>query len=527
MLRALLLLPSLLGAALAGPISGPRECARGSTEWCQDLRAASACGALEHCRGAVWSKPTAKSLPCSVCLDVAAAASNGLNPEATETDTLTLLMKTCAWLPSQESSIRCQGMVAAHPSAVLSLLGGAPGSSPAPVCVALTLCQPLQRPPATQGLPQEDTAEAMAPFMAPGPVSFQPPQAPEGAVCQDCVQLVTRLQAALDSNLPRLAEATTQEQCESLGPGLDLLCKNYVHRLFAPTEQMLRLAAPEEVCAKAAFCDEPEAPAHLAHVSAENGVPSLELASPRRRGEVQMQAGLTCEVCLEVVQQLEQWLDTNSTETMISHALERVCNAMPIQIAHQCVTLVDRYSPSLVEFVTRVSPEQVCTAVKLCGSRRRARSVHGAHARHRTPATTPDPLLDAEAQGSFCNGCKRLLGVSTRNLDRKSTKHDILMAFKGGCSVLPLPYTIQCNRFVADYEPVLIASLREMMDPDALCKKVGACHPPRPTLLGTDQCALGPSFWCKSQELAEMCRALEHCQRHVWKGMAPTQGQHA
>ncbi|KAG8508665.1 Proactivator polypeptide-like 1 [Galemys pyrenaicus] len=526
MLGALLLLPSLLGAALAGPLPGPHDCARGPTAWCRDLRAASACGALEHCHGTVWSEPTARSLPCDVCLDVAAAAGNGLNPEATDTDALTLLMKTCEWLPSREASASCQALVAAHPSAVLSLLGRAPGSTPSPVCAALALCQPLQRPPATQGRPQEDTAEAVAPLMAPGPASFPPPRAPGGAVCRDCVRLLVRLQAALDSSLPQLVEATTREQCEALGPGLAPLCKSYVHRLLAPAEHTLGQLAPEEVCARGAFCDAPEAPARLAAGSALDGVPALELASPRRRGEMQMQAGLTCEVCLQVVQELDQWLESNSTEAMISHALERVCSFMPVQVVRQCVSLVDTYGPSLVELVARVSPEQVCTVIKLCGSRRRARSVHGAHAGHHAQATTPDPLLDAEAQGSFCNGCKRLLGVSIRNLDRKSTKHDILVAFKGGCSVLPLPYTIQCSRFVADYEPVLIASLKEMMDPDALCRKVGACHPPRAPLLGPDQCVLGPSFWCSSRERAEMCRALEHCQRHVWKGLAPPDGQH-
>ena len=130
MLCALLLLPGVLCAALAGSISGPKECAKGPAVWCRDLQAATRCGAVGHCRVAVWSQPTTRSLPCDLCLDMAATASNGLNPKAAETDVLAAVMKTCEWLPSQESLVKCKGMVDAHGSAILSMLGGDLGSAP-------------------------------------------------------------------------------------------------------------------------------------------------------------------------------------------------------------------------------------------------------------------------------------------------------------------------------------------------------------------------------------------------------------
>nr|XP_004656049.1 proactivator polypeptide-like 1 [Jaculus jaculus] len=513
MLYVLLLLSSFLSAYPASPISGPQECAKGSKVWCQDLQAAASCGAVGYCQSAVWSKPTTRSLPCTVCQDVVAAAGNGLNPDATESDILASVMKTCEWLPSQESSARCKWMVEAHSPDILRMLGEALDSAPTQVCTALTLCEPLQRHLAGSGRPlsQEDASEVVAPFLANGALSFHPQQLSGEAVCQDCVRLISRLQGTLGSNLT-LAEVTVQEQCESLGPGLTALCKNYIRQLFEPAEQTLQILPPPEVCVKGGFCEAQKGPAHWsAQVAAVNGVPSLELGLSRKKSEIQMQSGLTCEVCLSVIQELDQWLETNSTETMISHALERVCSIMPTSLVQQCITLVDTYSPSLVQFVTRVTPDQVCQTIRLCNNRRRARSLP------KTQTTVPSLLLDEENQGSFCQGCKRLLGVSSQNLERKSTKRDILRAFKSGCSILPLPYLVQCNRFVVEYEPVLIESLRFMMDPAAVCKKVGACHGSRTPLLGTDQCTLGPSFWCKSQEAAEMCEAVEHCRRLLWK----------
>lgn len=512
MFCALLLLPGVLGTALAGPISGPEECAKGSVVWCRDLQVATRCGAVGHCRSTVWSQPTAKTLPCDVCLDVTAAASNGLNPEATETDILALVMKTCEWLPRQGSSARCQGMAEAHGSAILSMLHGDPGSAPAQVCVALTLCQPLQRNLAAPGpLSKEDTSKGEAPFMTNGPLSFHPVRTATSLVCQDCVRLVTQLQDAVGPSLSSLAEVTTQEQCESLEPSLASLCKNYLRQFFAPIKQTLRFVPPHEVCKKGGFCEELEGRGRLAHVASVDRVPSLELASPRQEKELQMEAGVICDVCLQVVQKLGHWLESNSTQAIIIHALDRLCSALPAPLVRECVTLVDAYSPTLLELLTRVTPKKLCTAIWLCSRRRWARDVP------EPPATLLPPLLDKERHGAFCNGCRRLLDLSARNLEQRSTRQVLLRTFKGGCSILPLTYMTQCNRFVTEYQPLFIETLRDILDPMTLCTKMGACHRPRTALLGTDQCVMGPSFWCESPETAEMCNAVEHCQRHMWK----------
>ncbi|XP_062069774.1 proactivator polypeptide-like 1 [Lepus europaeus] len=511
MLCALLLLPGLLGTGTASPMAGPQLCARGSAQWCRDLQAAASCGAVGHCRSTVWSQPTARSLPCDVCRAVAAASADGLNPEATGADSLAAMTKTCEWLPSQESSARCKRMVEAHSPAVLSLLGGGPDAAPARVCTALALCEPLQRHLAALGpLSQEDAAQVAAPFLANGALSFHPPPVPEGAVCRDCVRLVARLQDALQANLS-LAEVDTHKQCESLGPGLGLLCDNYLRQVSGPAERSLRLLSPQDICGQGGFCEQPP-PA--------GRDPSLELVLPGKKSEVQMKAGLTCEVCLDVVQELDRWLLSNRTEDLIDHALERVCAMMPTSMVQQCVSFVDTYSPSLVQLVAQISPETVCTAIRLCNRRRRARATHGG------PAELLPLSPGEETQGRFCGSCRRLLGVSSQNLERSSTRRDILNAFKGGCSILPLPYKLQCTRFVTQYQPIVIQSLKEMMDPVTVCSKLGACHGPRaPVLLGTDQCVLGPSFWCGSLEAAEMCGATQHCQRLVWQQAAAYAGK--
>uniref|UniRef100_A0A8C9IG16 Prosaposin n=1 Tax=Piliocolobus tephrosceles TaxID=591936 RepID=A0A8C9IG16_9PRIM len=148
-----------------------------------------------------------------------------------------------------------------------------------------------------------------------------------------------------------------------------------------------------------------------------------------------------------------------------------------------------------------VSPELVCSMLRLCsGTRLPALTVH---------VTQPK-------DGGFCEVCKKLVGYLDRNLEKNSTKQEILAALEKGCSFLPDPYQKQCDQFVAEYEPVLIEILVEVMDPSFVCLKIGACPSARKPLLGTEKCVWGPSYWCQNTETAAQCNAVEHCKRHVW-----------
>ncbi|XP_068113597.1 prosaposin [Hyperolius riggenbachi] len=47
----------------------------------------------------------------------------------------------------------------------------------------------------------------------------------------------------------------------------------------------------------------------------------------------------------------------------------------------------------------------------------------------------------------------------------------------------------------------------------ALCALAAVTATP---LLGTEQCAKGPSVWCVNVQTADQCGAVTHCQQTVW-----------
>ncbi|XP_008580803.1 PREDICTED: prosaposin isoform X4 [Galeopterus variegatus] len=554
---ALFVLASLLGAAVAGPVLGLKECTRGSAVWCQNVKTAASCGAVKHCLQTVWNKPTVKSLPCDICKDVITAAGDMLKDNATEEEILVYLERTCDWLPKPNLSASCKEVVDSYLPVIMDMIKGEM-SHPGEVCSALSLCESLQKHLAelnhqkqleSNKIPELDMTEVVAPFMANIPLLLYPQDGPRskpqpqagGDVCQDCIQMVTDIQGAVRTNstfVDSLVEHA-KEQCDRLGPGIADMCKNYINQYSEIAVQMvmhMQDQQPKEICVLVGFCDEvKEMPMQTlipAKVATENIIPALELVEPIKKDLVQAKADVYCEVCEYVVKEVVKLIDSNRTEEEIIHALDKVCSKLPASLSEECQEVVDTYGSSILSILLQeASPQLVCSMLHLCSSqglpaltgeprawlgRARRPSWIG----EALPVLSPVPSCVAHVtqlqDGGFCEVCKKLVGYLDRNLEKNSTKQEILAALEKGCSFLPEPYQKQCDQFVAEYEPALIEILVEVMEPSFVCLKIGACPSAHKPLLGTEKCVWGPSYWCQNTETAAQCNAVEHCKRHVW-----------
>uniref|UniRef100_F6YQM5 Prosaposin n=1 Tax=Equus caballus TaxID=9796 RepID=F6YQM5_HORSE len=513
----LFLLASFLGAALASPVLGLKECTRGSAVWCQNVKTAADCGAIKHCLQTVWNKPTVKSLPCDICKDVITAAGDMLKDNATEQEILVYLERTCDWLPKPNMSALCKEIVDSYLPVILDMIKGQM-SRPGEVCSALDLCESLQKHLAelnhqkqleSNKIPELDMAEVVAPFMANIPLLLYPQDGPHsepqpkagGDVCQDCIQMVTDIQNAVRTN-STFVEALVdhaKEQCDRLGPGIADLCKNYINQYSEIAVQMMMHMQPKEICGLVGFCDEvKEMPLQTlipGKVVSENVIPALELVEPIKKDLVQAKADVYCEVCELLVKEVVKLID-NRTEEEILRTLDKVCSKLPKSLSEECQEVVDTYGSSILSLLLQeASPELVCRLIHLCSPQE-------------LPALTAH--VAQLKDGGFCEVCKRLVSYLDRNLEKNSTKEQILAALEKGCSFLPEPYQKQCDQFVTEYEPVLVEILVEVMEPSFVCLKIGACPTAHKPLLGTEKCVWGPSYWCQNMESAtQCCRALQ------------------
>ncbi|XP_044515030.1 prosaposin [Gracilinanus agilis] len=552
MLCTLLLLPGLLVAALAGPVLRKEDCAKGPEVWCHDLKTASECGALKHCQQNVWSKPTVKSFPCEACKKVVSVVENFLKENGSETEIENYLEKECEMLPQEDWVSKCKEIMESYLPIIIDALKGEM-SNPEEVCSALSFCRSLQKHLATQSQHQQelesnsisevDMSKVVAPLMSNIPLLLYPqgetqnkPHQSEvsddGDVCQDCQQLITDLQKAVKDNTTFVQDLVEhfKEECELLGPGVSEMCKNYISQYSDIAVQMLmhmQDQGPKEICSYAGFCERKQRPLETlvpasktaaevipaevipaevipaevipAEVIPAEVIPAVEMVEPIKEDVVQAKAGPTCELCQYVIKEVIKLLEGNKTKEDMIHAVEKVCSVIPKSMAEECRDLVEAYGPAIVDLLLdETSPHLVCSLLSLCKDKE---SVNVAKLK----------------SGAFCELCKKIDGYLDKNLDKNSTQAMILSAFLKACGMLPKPYSDECDEFVKEYEPVLIAALHDELDPNSLCLKIGACPKAasRP-LLGTEQCVWGPSYWCKSMETAAQCNAVEHCKRHVW-----------
>ncbi|XP_012579180.1 PREDICTED: prosaposin isoform X1 [Condylura cristata] len=522
----LFLLASLLAAAVGGPVHSLKQCSGGSAVWCRDVQAAADCGAVKHCLQMVWSKPVVKSLPCDICKRVITEAADLLKNNDTEQEILMNLEKTCDWLSKPELSAKCKEIVDAYLPVILDMIKGEM-SRPEEVCSALSLCESLQKHLAelnhqkqleSNKIQEMNIPEMLPPFIANIPLLLYPqnephskPQHKVGAdVCQDCVQMVTDIQNAVRTN-STFVEAFVEhvkEQCDHLGPGMADMCKNYINQYSQIAVQMMmhmQDQQPKDICALAGFCDEvkkmPMQTLIPAKVASGNVIPALELVEPIKNDLVQSKSDVKCEMCEYLVKEVVKQIDNNKTEEELLNTLHKLCSKLPISVSEECQEVVDTYGTSILKML-ETEATVVCSLLHVCPSRE-------------LPPLTAR-VTQKKKNGGFCEVCKKLVGYLEHNLEKNSTKQQILDALEKGCSFLPDPYQKQCDQFVAEYEPVLIEVLVEVMDPSYVCLVIGACPTAQRPLLGTEKCVWGPSYWCQNMESATQCNAVEHCKRHVW-----------
>uniref|UniRef100_A0A3Q2NYE7 Prosaposin n=1 Tax=Fundulus heteroclitus TaxID=8078 RepID=A0A3Q2NYE7_FUNHE len=536
----LLLTLLFVSSAVATPLLGTEQCARGPPYWCQNVKTASVCGAVPHCQQNVWNKPQMRTVPCDLCKEVLMVVGQLLKDNATEAEILGYLEKACQLIPDQGMTAECKEMVDSYYPVLIGIITGEL-EKPEVVCGAMGMCKSEQMSLAklqaqkelmSNEIPEMDLAQRVAPFLLNVPGLLYPqenlkqdtptkasPQQEGDEVCQDCVKFLTDTQAEAKANTSFIDSLiqNIEHQCDMLGPGLSDMCKQYVGQ-YGPVvvQQLMSMPQqPKEICALAGFCASAKKSVPMLNLEAAKVVPAKPILAAKlfpaakvesaaaSRPMVRVRDSPTCAICEFVMKQLEAMLEDHKTEEEVVQAVEKVCTFLPSSLSAQCKGLVDTYGEAIIELlVQQADPKTVCTVLGLCNDASRAFIVALDQSRFKV--------------GGYCEVCKMAVSYIDGILEKNATKEEIEEAVKKVCSFLPDTYRTECDQLVDQYEPMLVQLLLQMLDPDFVCTKVGACPGAERKLLGTEQCSWGPGYWCKNLETARQCNAVAHCKRHVW-----------
>ncbi|XP_069546259.1 prosaposin [Brachyistius frenatus] len=525
----LLLTLLFVSSVAATPLLGTEQCARGPPYWCQNVKTASLCGAVTHCQQNVWNKPQMKSVPCDLCKEVLMVVEQLLKDNATEAELLGYLEKACQLIPDKGLTAECKEMVDQYYPILMGIITGEL-EDPGVVCGAMGLCQSQQVALAkaqeqlvSNEIPQIDLSQPAFPFLLNVPGLLYPQDSPKqeapkeenDLVCEDCTKFITDAQAEARANASYVSSLieNIENQCDLLGPSLSEMCKQYVGQYGSLVVQALMTMQPKDICTHFGFCPAAKKFVPMLKLQAAKAVPAVEAVPAAKlfpatkvdsaKAMVRVRDSPTCSICEFVMKELEATLQDQTTEEAVIQAVEKVCTILPSTLSAQCKDLIETYGQAIIDLlVQQADPKTVCKVLGLCNDASR----------------TYVPALDQQRfkAGGFCEVCKMAVNYIDGILEKNATEAEIEEAVRKVCSFLPSSYQSECDQLIEQYEPVLIQLLLQMLDPDFVCMKMGACPEAVRRLLGSEQCSWGPAFWCKNMETATRCNAVAHCTRHVW-----------
>ncbi|RUS88535.1 hypothetical protein EGW08_003711, partial [Elysia chlorotica] len=256
---------------------------------------------------------------------------------------------------------------------------------------------------------------------------------PDGPQCALCEFVLTQLDSMLTKNATQAQiEAALDQVCNFLPASIKQECDTLVQQYTPQLIQLLLQFKPQEVCTRLGLC------------------------TSKTSGQIiKANDGPQCTLCEFVLTQLDNILADNSTQAQIEAALDQVCNFLPASIKQECDTLVQQYTPQLVQLLLQFKPQEVCTRLGLCTSK------------------TTVQIIKAN-DGPQCTLCEFVLTQLDNILADNSTQAQIEAALDQVCNFLPASIKQECDTLVQQYTPQLIQLLLQFK-PQEVCTRLGLC----------------------------------------------------
>ncbi|CAF1099474.1 unnamed protein product [Adineta steineri] len=444
---------------------------------------------------------------CILCEYVMNILSSYIHQKSTEEEIEQSLQKVCQDMPATLRS-QCHELIDNYgPSIIAVLIGHFDAST---VCQKLNLCTKQMK------------------------VELSHITKVDQATCGVCDYVSTYVGFALKRDASEKSlEHALSTVCSHLSSDQTSQCQTLVE-LFRPHIRKLELHLGNNFCKQLAICQTEK--------DNTNAVKPSKIHVPLEKDDelkrtVMKNLDLTpeCTLCHYVVSYLDAVLKTNKSEAAVEAALERVCTILPNKERAQCTEFVKTYGPVLAEMIAEVAdPDTICRYLGMCQVSLPKETT--TTIKKPTPVTYPNHdyvHLPTEQTEFTCTICKYVVSRMKHDIALNQTEEEIIAAMKKSCdsfSVLNLKQ--QCIDFVDQYAPYIIQMISSDVDPKVACQSIGLCTtnslltpsthrqstPSTPVSTSTlyGKCIFGMNYWCTSRQNAELCNAVELCQREVW-----------
>jgi saposin len=381
---------------------------------------------------------------CALCVAVVQYLEGVLEKNATQKKIISVLDTVCELLPGNDKEL-CIQQLPMYTGYVVNLIDKE--LPPNLICKVATICL-------------DDVA---------APISLAPVK--KGELCPLCQIVFTTLENILKKNASE-AEivAALDKVCDILPSTIKEECLAFV-KLYIPyvVELIVQELTPDQICQTLGLCTAAVKQVGQSQVTQMNAVSSVK-------------SSVTCTVCIEIFQILDQILPEQATEAEIEKALNQVCTYLSTY-KDACVKIIAEYTPFVVDFITKkFTPKQICDEIRLC--------TNGS-------AVAPKPLQSLMFQSEitsskatppgvmkYCSACKFAL------YEIQTAMEDPLWQNKSKTILTDLCATLEsgqaeCRQLVDANFAFLLSEITAFRFPIIVCQVMNLCEAPA-TMQGSE-----------------------------------------
>merc|ERR1712051_436312 len=95
---------------------------------------------------------------------------------------------------------------------------------------------------------------------------------------------------------------------------------------------------------------------------------TLALVQPLPREQPETK-DLLCDICIDVITDLDQWLNSDSTEDQIVEWIEQVCDLLSAIVPEAiCKSLIESQIPAIIDGLANdnLNPQELCSSIGAC-----------------------------------------------------------------------------------------------------------------------------------------------------------------
>ncbi|XP_061449344.1 pulmonary surfactant-associated protein B [Rhineura floridana] len=332
-------------------------------------------------------------------------------------------------------------------------------------------------------------------------------------ICADCKEVVTILiRIAKESTLKTCIQKYLDDECDTIPlqtliPSCQELVDTLYSRFITALEEQIN---PSTVCAKLSLCQSdsletkdifhmlvPEMEQQLQLLRSKGFILPNSHTQDNPKEELPIPLPL-CWLCRSFIGRAESYIP----KAAIGQALSQLCLVMPSAVAGMCQCLVERYTVIIVDMILgKLGPSLICGIMFSCATEENC---------------DPEiPRVPLSAPVANCQACLTLITQAKATLKANSSKTEMEAAVLAACSSTFSSWE-ECKRFIYQHQPKLFTLLTKPWNAQSTCQELEACVAEENPFPGTTACAQGPTYWCSSPRAAEQCKAVQHCQNHVW-----------